>query len=1492
MRIFRSFALLSLLALSLSANAQSAGAPVPQSNRVVGTVDSNARVQLSGHVPAWAVSANDDGPVAGTTKIRLTFVLTRSPQMQAAFTQFLADQQDPASPSYHQWLTPQQVGEQFGPTPHDVSSLTDWLAAQGFSLVEVAASRVFVTVEAPAVTVTAALGTPFRMFRVSAQSRLSTTAEPFVPSALAPIVGSISGLAATPMLPQHHAEAVYPQGVTPASPAGTSQPNLTNGSAHFVTPKDFATIFDINAAYNAGYNGTGQKVAIIGRSRVVATDVTEYETNVGLPTNLPNVVIPTTGIDPGVTQNGDEGEALLDVDRVIGTAPNVQADLVVSLSTGNYDGIYIAAQYEVQTLLDPVMNISFGSCEVYQGASGVRLWDTLFSQAASEGISVFISSADSAAATCDTQFGVPPAYQFLSINYICSSSYATCVGGTEFADTANPSLYWSSTNSSGLFSALSYIPEGAWNDPVGTSNGATVYVAEGSGGGASIYVPKPSWQTGTGVPADGARDVPDMAFPASGHDGYYACYAGGGGDCANNRFEYFSGTSAAAPSMAGVTALLNQKAGGAQGNLNPLLYRLAATPGVFHDATPASSGVASCSVTIPSMCNNSVPSPTGLTGGLAGFALTTGYDQATGNGSLDVYNFLTAATATTAKAPTSLAVTDSVSSVNNNQSATFTATLTSTVAGTPTGTVQFYINTVASGSPIALSGGKAVITIPFTNAGTDLISAVYSGDTVYATTTAPGISFNVIGAGTSIAVNVNGGSIPSTVAFAVTATVTALSGNTTPTGLLRFYDNRTGYFASVPLVNGVATAPAQLFTPFGIHYISAYYFGDNVYQANSSVNNVLNVTSATPVITWPTPAPITYGTTLSGLQLDASTTVAGTFTYTPAAGAVLAAGNQTLSVTFLPTDTTDYSTATASVTLTVNKATPTIAWATPAPISYGTALSAIQLNATASVPGSFTYTPSLGFVPSVGTQTLSVLFTPTDTTDYTTATTTVSLTVNKPSVVITWNTPAAIPYGTALSATQLNATASVPGSFVYTPALGFVPSAGTQTLSVLFTPTDTINYAITTASVSLIVTKATPTATWSAPAPINYGTALSAAQLNATASVPGSFAYTPALGSVPSAGTQALSATFTPTDTTDYNTQTASTSLVVNKVPLAVTAAAATRAYGAANPTFTGTISGVVNADPITPSYTSTATSSSPVGTYPIAASLVDPNGRLANYNVTNTPSTLTVIKAASTTSLTVPTSAGTGTSVTLLATVTPATSGTPTGSVTIYLGSTAVGTVTLNASATASIAISTIPAGLNAITATYTGDTNFNGSFSAAAAIMIGTPDFAIGSAPTSASINAGQSATFVITVSPQFGYSQPLTFAVTGLPSNASAVFTPTTVTPNGSPVTSNLVISTDVSVGALAPPSGSPFRNRVSAAVTFSLAFLILPFLRRSNRRLPPLFLAVFALACLAAINGCSKSSTPAPKTPDGTYTLNVTATAGSTSHSTQVTLTVSN
>jgi pilus assembly protein CpaE len=319
----------------------------------------------------------------------------------------------------------------------------------------------------------------------------------------------------------------------------------------------------------------------------------------------------------------------------------------------------------------------------------------------------------------------------------------------------------------------------------------------------------------------------------------------------------------------------------------------------------------------------------------------------------------------------------------------------------------------------------------------------------------------------------------------------------------------------------------------------------------------------TPVIAWSTPGAVVFGTELSAAQLNAMASVPGSFAYTPAAGVALAAGTHTLSVVFTPADEAAYTTAEATVSLTVTKAAPVVKWPAPAPVVYGAVLGAAQLNATSSVAGKFVYAPAEGKVLAAGTQTLTVTFTPEDATNYGTVNAIVPLIVTRVTPVITWPKPVSIIYGTALSAAQLNATASVPGVFAYTPATGKVLTAGLHTLTAAFTPTDSTDYNRARATVPLIVTRATPVIIWPAPATIFSGDALDAVQLNATAEISGRFVYTPAAGEVMEAGIHLLSVNFTPADANDYAVARAAVPLTVTAKPAAARPAATSAVHEA-----------------------------------------------------------------------------------------------------------------------------------------------------------------------------------------------------------------------------------------------------------------------------------------------------------------------------------------
>jgi hypothetical protein len=330
-----------------------------------------------------------------------------------------------------------------------------------------------------------------------------------------------------------------------------------------------------------------------------------------------------------------------------------------------------------------------------------------------------------------------------------------------------------------------------------------------------------------------------------------------------------------------------------------------------------------------------------------------------------------------------------------------------------------------------------------------------------------------------------------------------------------------------------------------------FFPDDNNYSPSRKVVHINVVDATTPIITWSNPADIVYGTLLSEAQLNATANVEGSFVYTPDLGTQLNAGpNQELRVDFTPTDAVTYKAVSRTVTITVAKATPVITWENPADIIVGTALSETQLNATAGIDGDFAYTPVLGTVLSVGdNQELRVDFTPTDVANYSSTSKTVLINVvDATTPIITWSNPADIVYGTLLSEAQLNATANVEGSFVYTPDLGTQLNAGpNQELRVDFTPTDAVTYKAVSRTVTITVAKATPVITWENPADIVVGTALSSTQLCATADVEGEFSYTPEVETVLSLGdNQELKVDFIPTDAENYNL--ASKSVFINVV--------------------------------------------------------------------------------------------------------------------------------------------------------------------------------------------------------------------------------------------------------------------------------------------------------------------------------------------------------
>lgn len=343
------------------------------------------------------------------------------------------------------------------------------------------------------------------------------------------------------------------------------------------------------------------------------------------------------------------------------------------------------------------------------------------------------------------------------------------------------------------------------------------------------------------------------------------------------------------------------------------------------------------------------------------------------------------------------------------------------------------------------------------------------------------------------------------------------------------------------------SSPAGTVLPAGQNRVTATFAPtDSFDYAPSTATQTIVVLPAATTISWPAPASLVYGTPLGSGQLDAVGSVPGSFSYSPPAGTVLPAGQTVVTATFTPTDSVDYTPSTATQTITVTRANPKITWPSPASVVYGTPLGSGQLDATGSVPGNFSYSPPAGTVLPAGQNIVTASFTPTDIVDYAPSTATQTITVTRAGTTISWATLASIPYGTPLGSSQLNAVGSVPGSFSYTPPAGTVLPAGQNVITATFTPTDSVDYSPSTATQTITVTRGNTTISWAAPAALEYGTPLGSAQLDAVGSVKGSFSYSPAAGTVLPPGQSAVTATFTPTDSVDYTTATATQTITVN----------------------------------------------------------------------------------------------------------------------------------------------------------------------------------------------------------------------------------------------------------------------------------------------------------------------------------------------------------
>jgi subtilase family serine protease len=815
----------------------------------------------------------------------------RSEAQEASLNALLQAQQDPGSPSYHKWLSQAEFGQQFGMSSADLDKVTGWLQQEGFTVTSVATSKNSVNFSGNIAAIEKAFQTQIHNYSVNGETHFANAAQISIPGSLSGTVSSVRGLNDFRLKPRIQ---------FPKSREAASNPHFTSGlsGAHYVAPGDFAVIYDVNPLYQAGNTGKGVTIAVIGQTDIVSADITDFRGAAGFTAsqiaNEPTVVT-VPGTTPLTVAQGAASDDLSETDLDLEWSGGVATGASVALV--NSSDIFTSLSYAIQNPINgitiPIISQSYGVCEAGLNTSDTNLIEGWLQQANSQGQTVVLASGDSGAADCDDS-GVTSATQGLAVDYPGSSVYVTSAGGSEFTGDGtaqNPQTgagtYWSANGSGSvsddlITSAKSYIPEMAWNDTtfaIAQPNGSL----SAGGGGVSAKWSKPSWQTGVpGIPADGHRDVPDISLNSSpDHDPYLYCTqiqttgsgtnyvsscqatsfrVSDGSNADTNNLTAAGGTSFAAPAFAGLLAIMEQKlgSGGGLGNINPILYQLAANAttyaSAFHDITTGNNQVP-CTASSPNCPTGSNP--------VIGYTAGTGYDLATGIGSVDANNLATAVAALVQATGTKTTLTAAPgTSLAINEKVTFTATVAAnTLTTAPTGTVTFTVDGVAQ-TPVALS-----TTAPFTAAlpatsfgssGTHSVSAVFnSGNTTYMGSTSSSVTITVVAQGTAATtttVSANPTSFPLGSSVTLSATVTGSTAGTL-TGPITFTTGNStiGKVQQVSIGAGntatatlTVNATASLgFTP-GSDIITATYGGDTF---NATSNGMTTVTVSNPGIT-------------------------------------------------------------------------------------------------------------------------------------------------------------------------------------------------------------------------------------------------------------------------------------------------------------------------------------------------------------------------------------------------------------------------------------------------------------------------------------------------------------------------------------------------------------------------------------------------------------------------------------------------------------------
>jgi hypothetical protein len=882
----------------------------PPARLITRPVNERALVSLPGNTPARLQAAIDRGPAPPAMRTdRLVLVLRRSAQQETALQSFLRSVQDPSSPHYRQWVTPEKFGSLYGPTDADLNTVQSWLQQHGLTVIRISKGRTTVEFSGTVAQVESAFHTSIHSYEIGSSQHWANATDPMIPAALAPAVAGVASL---------HDFKPRAQSVKgPAAQWNSTQrrflPHLTSvfsgGSYLFVAPGDAAAIYNtpttLNPHFAAGQSpldGSGVNIGLIEDSLPDLSNLRNYQATFGLPIPTYGASLIVDGDAYNIDPNADATEALLDLEVAQALAPGAHLTMYTAGDTTFQPGVFLAAFRAIDDNAVSILSVSFGACEQDLGTAGNLEILNAWQQAAAQGITVTVSSGDAGSAGCDNPNTELLASRGLAVNGLSSTPYNIAVGGTDFNVLNNSySAYVGSTNTSNLRSVSGYIPEDAWNnssanagllvanraftDAIGDTNiiagGGGRSSAGDVGGPTPAGYAKPVWQQGFAPSnTDTVRDVPDVSlFAGSGaHRAMWAVCLEGDCQGTSPTVSGIGGTSAAAPAFAGMLALVNQKLGGSLrlGQADQVLYQLAQTaPSVFHT-------IASSNISVP--CTPGSPD-CAANGFLLGYNTAAGYNLATGLGSVDATQLVNhwanvSRTSTTTSlaldktafvhgAPVHITAGVSPSGASGNVSIVNNAATQSLASSSTAATLLALVNGTASGIYSQFPGGAYTV------------YGSYPGDSSHAGSASAGIAITVspedstlqFSAGTiggnGQFLSLDGATVPLGTFTILRARPIGISQTaaaapvTNATGTVFFQDApyTPGRCQDMVSLDSTGTAEAHYAScSAGVHSITAQYNGDLSYnQATSAPVTFTVLKGATSVSLNTSASSIAYG---------------------------------------------------------------------------------------------------------------------------------------------------------------------------------------------------------------------------------------------------------------------------------------------------------------------------------------------------------------------------------------------------------------------------------------------------------------------------------------------------------------------------------------------------------------------------------------------------------------------------------------------------------